>query len=178
MRRIGLFAGTFDPITLGHLDVLRRSLGLFDRLIVAVADRHHKSTLFTAAERVEMIRESLAPTELSRVEVRCFEGLLVDFAREVGALAVVRGMRFVSDFEYELQMAQMNRKLYPEMETIFLSPAEQFGSLNSTLVKEIALHGGPVKGFVPPGVVRRLRAKRAELTRASADGGSRSSRSK
>jgi pantetheine-phosphate adenylyltransferase len=158
------------------LDVLRRSLGLFDRLIVAVADRHHKNTLFSAVERVEMIRESLTPKELERVEVRSFEGLLVDFAREVGALAVVRGMRFVSDFEYELQMAQMNRKLYPEMETIFLSPAEQFGSLNSTLVKEIALHGGPVKGFVPAGVVRRLREKRLERARASASDGQRSNR--
>ena len=94
MRRIGLFAGTFDPVTLGHLDVLRRSLGLFDRLIVAVADRHHKSTLFTAAERVEMIRESLSPEELARVEVRSFQGLLVDFAREMGAL--LPGARILS----------------------------------------------------------------------------------
>ena len=168
--RTAVYAGTFDPVTHGHLDIIGRAAEVFDRLIVAVADRHHKSTLFTAAERVEMIRESLSPEELARVEVRSFQGLLVDFAREMGALAVVRGMRFVSDFEYELQMAQMNRKLYPEMETIFLSPAEQFGSLNSTLVKEIALHGGPVKGFVPPGVARRLRSKRAERARAGADG--------
>lgn len=166
MRRLGLFAGTFDPVTLGHLDVIHRALGLFDRLIVAVAVKHHKQTLFTGAERVSMIADSIAAEDRALVDVMPFEGLLADLAKEVGAQAVVRGMRFVSDFEYELQMAQMNRKLYPRMETIFLTPSEQFSSLNSTLVKEIAMNGGSVRGLVSAPVTRQLTRKYRETKKA------------
>ena len=157
VRRLGIFAGTFDPVTLGHLDVLRRALRLFDRVIVAVSSGHRKATLFTAEERVRLIEESLSEGERRRVEVTPFEGLLVDFAGAHGATAVVRGMRFVSDFEYELQMAQMNQKLRPELVTIFLTPSDRYSSLNATLVKEIALNGGSVRGLVPPVVAARLR---------------------
>lgn len=174
MRRVGLFAGTFDPVTLGHLDVVHRALGLFDRLIVAVAAKHHKQTLFTGDERVAMITDSLPNADLARVQVMVFEGLLVDLAKKVDAQAVVRGMRFVSDFEYELQMAQMNRKLYPKMETIFLTPSEQFSSLNSTLVKEIALNGGPVRGLVSKPVAKQLAAKYRERKKALREQASRS----
>jgi pantetheine-phosphate adenylyltransferase len=163
MKRVGMFSGTFDPVTLGHLDVLRRALRLFDRVVVAVAaaDKSRKPTLFSTEERVEMFRESLPQEGRGRVEVTAFQGLLVDFARRQQATAVVRGMRFVSDFEYEMQMAQMNQKLYPELITIFLTPSEAYSSLNATLVKEVALNGGSVRGLVPPGVARRLRRKLA-----------------
>lgn len=161
MKRIGMFAGTFDPVTLGHLDVLHRALRLFDRMVVAVSSGHRKTTLFTAEERAEMIRVSLSEDEQERVEITTFEGLLVDFAARHGATAVVRGMRFVSDFEYELQMAQMNQKLRPDLVTIFLTPSDRYSSLNATLVKEIALNGGSVRGLVPPVVARRLRQEYA-----------------
>lgn len=156
-ERTALFAGTFDPVTLGHLDILRKSLRLFDRVIVAIAIGHHKTPLFTVEERVEMFREILSGEESSRVEILPFEGLLVDVAREVGALAVVRGLRFVSDFEFEMQMAELNRKLHPEMETVFLPPSEKYGAVNSTLIKQIAAGGGSLRDLVPPSVARRLR---------------------
>lgn len=157
--RIALFAGTFDPVTLGHLDILRKSLRLFDRVIVAIATGHHKTPLFTVEERMEMFRESLSEEESARVGTIAFDGLLVDIAREVGALAVVRGLRFVSDFEFEMQMAELNRKLYPEMETVFLPPSEKYGAVNSTLIKQIAAGGGSLRDLVPPLVARRLKRR-------------------
>lgn len=168
MRRIGLFPGTFDPVTLGHLDILGRSLHLFDRMIVAVAHRHHKATLFTAEERMEMIREALSPAAASLVEVTAFEGLLVDFARERKVTGIVRGLRFVSDFEYEFQMALMNQKLCPEIDTIYLMPTEQFSYLNATLVKEVARNRGPVQGLVTPRTARRLEEKFRRAREAAA----------
>lgn len=157
--RTALFAGTFDPVTLGHLDILRKSLRLFDRVIVAIATGHHKEPLFSVEERTAMFEESLPPDELSRVGIRPFDGLLVDVAREVGALVVVRGLRYVSDFEFEMQMAELNRKLHPEMETVFLPPSEKYGAVNSTLIKQIAAGGGSLRDLVPPGVARRLRKR-------------------
>ncbi len=159
MKRIGLFPGTFDPVTLGHLDILRRALQLFDFVIVAVAHRHHKQTLFDAQERVEMLSASIGNLDASRVEVTTFEGLLVEYARERKAVAIVRGLRFVSDFEYEFQMALMNQKLAPELPTIFLMPSEKYTYLNSSLVKEIVRSGGSVGGLVPPVVARGLKRK-------------------
>jgi len=157
LKRVGLFPGTFDPVTLGHLDILDRALHLFDRMYVAVAYHHRKATLFTIEERLEMIRACLSPAQAEVVEVVAFEGLLVDLARKLKVAGIVRGLRFVSDFEYEFQMALMNQKLCPEIDTIFLMPTEQFTYLNSSLVKEVARNRGDVGGLVRPLVARALR---------------------
>jgi pantetheine-phosphate adenylyltransferase len=158
MSHKGIFPGTFDPVTLGHLDVLSRALHLFDEVIVGVAtaDRHHKQTLFSAEERIDMFRSCLPLKVAKRVEVTQLEGLLVDFARQRGVHAIVRGIRFLSDYEYEFQMATMNQKLWPELDTVFLLPTEQHAIVNSSLVKEIARHGGPLDGLVTQDVGERL----------------------
>jgi pantetheine-phosphate adenylyltransferase len=153
--RIGLYAGTFDPVTNGHLDILRRSLEVFDKIIVAVAESTPKNTFFTLGERVEMVKSATAG--IDNVEVRAFSGLLVDFARQMGAATVVRGLRVISDFEYEFQMALMNRRLNDSVETVFLMPSEEYTYLNSSLVKEIASTGGDVSQFVPEAVAAILR---------------------
>ncbi|HKO22646.1 MAG TPA: pantetheine-phosphate adenylyltransferase [Candidatus Eisenbacteria bacterium] len=153
----GVFAGTFDPVTNGHLDLIHRALGVVDRLVIAVAPRPEKGVLFPLEERVAMIKEAVG-TE-SRVTVEPFQGLLVEHAKGRGIPIIIRGVRFVSDFEYEFQMALMNRRLDPTIETIFLMPSEQYTYVNSTLVKEIARHGGDVNPFVPPNVRERLETK-------------------
>jgi pantetheine-phosphate adenylyltransferase len=151
-----VFAGTFDPVTNGHIDLIRRALRVVERLDVAVADRPEKGVLFSQKERVAMIEEAVGAEP--RLHVVAFRGLLVDYAKERGIGIIVRGLRFVSDFEYEFQMALMNRRLNPDVETLFLMPSETYTYLNSTLVKEIARHGGDVDAFVPKGVAARLRA--------------------
>ena len=151
-----IFAGTFDPVTNGHVDLIRRALRLVDRLTVAVAARPEKKVLFSQEERVLMIREAV-PGE-SRLNVEPFTGLLVQFAEARGIGTIIRGLRFVSDFEYEFQMALMNRRLSGSIETLFLMPSETYTFVNSSLVKEIARHGGDVAPFVPPGVAERLAA--------------------
>jgi pantetheine-phosphate adenylyltransferase len=156
-RRVALFPGSFDPFTNGHLDLARRAVALFDHVVVAVAHNSAKVALFTPEERVEMIRESLRG--LSGTSVVQFSGLLVDAAKRIGAGVIVRGLRAVSDFEFEFQMALMNRRLAPGIEIAFLMPSQEFTYLNSTLVKEVARHGGRVKGLVPPGVERRLKRR-------------------
>ena len=150
-----VFAGTFDPVTNGHLDLVRRALNVVDRLTVAVAARPEKGVLFSQEDRVAMLRESLEGE--SRLTVTPFTGLLVDYARTNGIAIIIRGIRFISDFEYEFQMALMNRRLAPEIETLFLLPNETYTYVNSTLVKEIARHGGNVESFVPAGVLARLK---------------------
>lgn len=152
-----IYAGTFDPITLGHEDLVRRAAKLFDEVILAVADSQSKRPLFTPDERIELARLSLAC--FANVRVMRFSGLLVDFARAQGANVILRGLRAVSDFDYEFQLAGMNRKLHPEVETIFLTPAEQFLFISATLVREIALLGGDVSRFVHPIVLERLKLK-------------------
>jgi pantetheine-phosphate adenylyltransferase len=156
---VALYPGSFDPITLGHEDIARRALVVADKLIVAVArsSTHVKKSLFDVEERVELIREVFAGEE--RVEVKPFEGLLVDFARKEGATLVVRGLRAVSDFEYELQMAQMNQELWPDLETIFLVPEARNSFISSSLVREVATLGGDVASFVSPAVLERVAAK-------------------
>jgi pantetheine-phosphate adenylyltransferase len=151
-----VFAGTFDPVTDGHLDLARRALRLVDRLTVAVAARPEKGVLFSQEDRVQMIREALASE--SRLTVEPFSGLLVDYAKAQGIGIIIRGLRFISDFEYEFQMALMNRRLNPDIETMFLMPSETYTYVNSTLVKEIARHGGNVDRFVPQAVASRLKA--------------------
>jgi pantetheine-phosphate adenylyltransferase len=157
MTRIAIYPGSFDPITNGHIDVIRRALKIFDRLIVAVAVNDRKQPLFGTEERVRMIKTALQGQ--SRVIVDSFHGLLVDYAREQKASAVIRGIRAVSDFEYEFQMALMNRKLCRDIETVYLTPYEQYTYLNSSLVKEVARMGGSLKGLVPPVTAAGLRAK-------------------
>ncbi len=159
MDGTAIYPGTFDPLTNGHTDLIARAARLFDRVVVAVAENPAKGTAFTLDERVALAREVLAP--LDNVEVSGFTTLLVDFARQVGARVLVRGLRAVSDFEYEFQLASMNRRLAPEVETVFLTPDEQYGFVSSSLVKEICRLGGDVSAFVHPRVAveleRRLR---------------------
>jgi pantetheine-phosphate adenylyltransferase len=156
MTRIAVYPGSFDPVTKGHADLIRRCLAFADKVIVAVAVNVAKQPLFTLEERVAMIR---ATVNLPNVEVRSFDGLLVDFAKQVGAAVLVRGLRAVSDFEYEFQMALMNRTLAPTLETVFLVPAFDLTYLSSSLVREVARFGGDVSALVHPDVQRALKAK-------------------
>ena len=156
-RRTALFPGTFDPITNGHLDLAQRAVHLFDRVVVAVADSPAKGVLFALEERVEMIR--VATRGMKRVEVVSFGDLVVDCARRVDAQVMIRGLRAVSDFEFEFQMALMNRRLSPRLEVVFLMPSQKYTYLNSTLVKEVARLGGDVRGLVPRLVAERLRER-------------------
>jgi pantetheine-phosphate adenylyltransferase len=155
--RTALFPGTFDPFTNGHLDLARRAAKLFERVVVAVAHNPGKGTLFTPEERVEMIRHAVKTSR--RIEVVDFDGLVVDCARVVGAQVMIRGLRAVSDFEFEFQMALMNRRLAPAVEVAFMMPSQQYTYLNSTLVKEVARLGGIVRGLVPRTVEERLRQR-------------------
>jgi pantetheine-phosphate adenylyltransferase len=152
-----VYPGSFDPLTNGHLDLIERSLRIFDELVVAVVTNPAKTALFSDDERVEMVRESTR--HLREIEIVVFDGLLVDLVGRVGAQAVVRGLRVVSDFEYEFQMALMNRKLRGDVETVFLMPHEAYTYISSRLIKEVAGYGGSVKGLVPPGVELRLRER-------------------
>jgi pantetheine-phosphate adenylyltransferase len=154
---IAVYPGTFDPMTLGHEDLMRRACGLFDKLLLAVAAGHHKRTLFTIDERIDIAMEVAQPYK--NVEVVAFRGLLRDFVVENGGKVVVRGLRAVSDFEYEFQMAGMNRQLMPEVETIFMTPSDQFQFVSGTFVREIAVLGGDVSKFVAPSVLRRLQER-------------------
>jgi pantetheine-phosphate adenylyltransferase len=154
-----VYPGTFDPFTRGHEDLVRRAARLFGRVIVGVADSVSKQPLFTAEERVAMVREVL--TTYANVEVMAFSGLLMDFVHEQGARVILRGLRAVSDFEYEFQMAGMNRNLFPDVETLFLTPSEQYTFISATIVREIAKFGADVSSFVHPSVLARLKAKSA-----------------
>ncbi len=155
--RSAIYPGTFDPVTFGHLDLIRRASSLVDRLVVSVATEASKQTLFSQQERIDFLREATA--DVRDVEVRGFEGLLVRHAEEVGANVIVRGLRVVSDFEYEFGMALMNRRLSAAVEVLFMVPGEAYTFLSSSLVREVALLGGDVSGFVPPAVERALREK-------------------
>jgi len=156
MKRSGIYPGTFDPITNGHLDLIRRWSVVFDRVVVAVARNPQKGPLYTAKERLTMAREAV--DGIPGVEVELFDELLIDFATKHDCIAILRGLRAVSDFEYELQIALTNRQMRPEIETIFLAPSIKYIYLSSSIVKEIASYGGPVTALVPPGVEKRLRA--------------------
>jgi pantetheine-phosphate adenylyltransferase len=156
MTRIGIYPGSFDPITHGHEDLIRRSLAFVDKVVVAVAENVAKQPLFNQDERLALIREAVKD---SRVEARVFDGLLVEFAKTVGATVIVRGLRAVSDFEYEFQMALMNRNLAPAIETVFLVPAFDLTYLSSSLVREVARFGGDVSALVHPAVQRALKQK-------------------
>lgn len=156
MRR-AIYPGSFDPLTNGHLDVLQRAAGIFDNVVIAVARDNSKQSLFSVEERVELIRN--AAVEIPGIDVLPFDGLLVDFARKQHACALIRGLRAVSDFEFEFQLALMNRKLEPNLETLFLMPREEYTYISSRLVKEICRLGGHIEQFVPPNVAVALCAK-------------------
>ncbi len=158
--RIAIYPGSFDPITYGHIDIIERATLLFDEVIIAVAKNIAKEPLFTEAERMEMIREAVKNNPA--VKVDSFQGLLVDYATAKGAQAVIRGLRAVSDFEYELQMAQVNRKLNDKVITVFLMPHEKYAYLNSSIVKELARFNGSIRCFVPPHVEEKLIKKLRE----------------
>jgi pantetheine-phosphate adenylyltransferase len=160
---IAIYPGTFDPMTSGHEDIIRRACELFDTVIVAVAAGHHKKALFTLAERMDMARQ--ITKSYGHVTVDSYQGLLRDFVRAKGAKAIVRGLRAVSDFDYEFQLAGMNRKLVPEAETVFLTPSDQYQFISSTFVREIATLSGDVDAFVNPLVATALRLKVASLGR-------------
>ena len=166
--RTAICPGSFDPLTLGHVDIIRRAARQFDRVVVAVLHNTGKAPLFTVPERLEFIRATFAGDP--RVETDAFSGLLVAYARRRGATAIVRGIRAVSDFEYEFQMALMNRRLAPEVETVFLTPAEEYSYVSSKLIKEITALSGDVSGLVPEPVALRLAEKFASFSE-SADTG-------
>jgi pantetheine-phosphate adenylyltransferase len=152
-----VYPGTFDPLTAGHEDLVRRASHVFDEVIVAVADSRSKQPLFTLEERVEITKEVLQP--FGNVSVMGFEGLLMDFIQRQGAQIVLRGLRAVSDFEYEFQLAGMNRNLYPDVETLFLTPAEKYTFISATMVREIALFDGDISAFVNPIVLKYIKQK-------------------
>lgn len=156
-QRIAVYAGTFDPVTNGHVDVINRALNMFDKIIIAVAVNPQKRPLFTIEERMDMIRDVFQ--DYKRVEIDTFTGLLVDYARRSGANIIIRGLRAVSDFDYEFQMALMNRRLSRNMETVFLMTGLRWIFISSTLIKEVASLGGSVEGVVPDVVARRLKEK-------------------
>jgi len=155
-----VYPGTFDPITRGHEDLVRRAVRLFDRVIVAVAESRNKQPFFSMDERVAMAREVLA--DVPKVRVEGFSGLLIEFVAEQGAIAVLRGLRAASDFEYEFQLAGMNRNLKPDIETLFLTPSDQYMFISASMIREIAQLGGNVDAFVHPLVARRLNEKISE----------------
>jgi pantetheine-phosphate adenylyltransferase len=152
-----VYPGTFDPITHGHSDIIRRGLRVFEHIIIAVAPNPSKHPMFNLAERLDMVR--LATKNLNNVEVTTFEGLLVEFVRRRGAHAVLRGLRAISDFEHEFQMALINRKLAESIETVFLMPSEEYSYLSSTIIKDVASHGGSLAEFVHPEVAKRLQER-------------------
>jgi len=157
MNKIAIYPGTFDPITNGHIDLIQRALRIFDEVIIAVAPTQRKQPLFTLEERLELIRHSIRKFKGARVEA--FTTLLVDYVRDKKGIAIVRGLRVVSDFEYELQMALMNRRLDTNIETVFMMPSEEYTFLSSTIVKEVASFGGSVTGLVPEVVEKALKEK-------------------
>ena len=152
--KTGIYPGTFDPITHGHTDIITRSLRMFDRVVVAVAPNPSKHPLFNVTERVEMVK--LVMKDLPQIEVTQFDGLLVDYVERSGANAIIRGLRAISDFEHEFQMALINRKLAKTVETVFLMPSEEYSYRSSTIIKEVARHGGTLTEFLHPEVARRL----------------------
>jgi len=161
--RIAVYPGTFDPVTFGHLDLVERGRKHVDKLILSILRNEDKQTLFTVDERAAFLRDAVAPWD--NVVVDAFDGLLVDYAERTGASLILRGLRAVSDFEYELQMAMMNRRLAPDLETAFLMPNEAFSYVSSRLVREVARLGGDVSGLVPPAVAKALEEKFGRGTR-------------
>jgi pantetheine-phosphate adenylyltransferase len=167
MKRIAVYPGTFDPVTKGHVDLVERSLRMFDKVIVAIAANPKKAPLFSLSERIDMFRKALGTR--SNVTIEGFDCLLVDYMKEKKAVGLIRGLRAVSDFEYEMQMALMNRRLDEDIETVFLMPSEEYSFITSTIVKEAASYGGDVSSLVPKIVVKKLRKKFSSKQRCSTE---------
>ncbi len=164
MIKKAIYPGTFDPVTLGHLDIVKRGIEIFQELIIGIAENPKKKPLFSLEERKEMFEESLKEMGLySKVKVKTFNSLLVEFAKEEGAVAILRGIRIISDMDHEFTMASINRKLYPEIETVFLMPSDEYAYLSSSVVREIAFYGGDVSQFVTEFVERKLKEKIARI---------------
>jgi pantetheine-phosphate adenylyltransferase len=164
MIKKAIYPGTFDPVTLGHLDIVKRGMEIFQELIIGIAENPKKKLLFSLEERKEMFEESLKEMELySKVKVKTFNSLLVEFAKEEGAVAILRGIRIISDMDHEFTMASINRKLYPEIETVFLMPSDEYAYLSSSVVREIAFYGGDVSQFVTEFVEKKLKEKIAQI---------------
>jgi len=157
VKRTAIYPGTFDPITNGHIDLIQRTLKIFDEVIIAVAPSQKKEPLFTIEERIALIREAVKEFKGARIEA--FSTLLVDYAKDTGSIAIVRGLRAISDFEYEMQMALMNRRLDSNIETVFMMPSEEHTFISSTMVKEVASFGASAKGLVPEAVEKALKEK-------------------
>jgi len=157
---IALYPGTFDPITLGHEDIVRRAASMFDQVVVAVASAHHKKTMFTLDERLAMTREALH--DCSNVQIKTFDGLVIDFAASLGATTMVRGIRSMTDFDYEFQLSGMNRRLAPNIDTVFLNTLDVYQCISSTLVREVNNLGGDVTQFVSPSVLRFMQTKKTD----------------
>jgi len=157
---IALYPGTFDPITLGHEDIVRRAARMFDQVVVAVASAHHKKTMFTLDERLAMTREALH--DCSNVQIKTFDGLVIDFAASLGATTMVRGIRSMTDFDYEFQLSGMNRRLAPNIDTVFLNTLDVYQCISSTLVREVNNLGGDVTQFVSPSVLRFMHTKKTD----------------
>ena len=155
---IALYPGTFDPITLGHEDIVRRAARMFDQVVVAVASAHHKKTMFTLEQRLSMTREALH--DCTNVQIKTFDGLVIDFAASLGATTMVRGIRSMTDFDYEFQLAGMNRRLAPKIDTVFLNTLDVYQCISSTLVREVNSLGGDVTQFVSPSVLRFMLLKK------------------
>jgi pantetheine-phosphate adenylyltransferase len=164
MIKKAIYPGTFDPVTLGHLDIVKRGIEIFQELIIGIAENPKKKPLFSLEERKEMFEESLKEMGLySKVKVKTFNSLLVEFAKEEGAVAILRGIRIISDMDHEFTMASINRKLYPEIETVFLMPSDEYAYLSSSVVREIAFYGGDVSQFVTEFVEKKLKEKIAQI---------------
>jgi pantetheine-phosphate adenylyltransferase len=157
MKDTALYPGTFDPVTLGHIDIISRAAGLFDKLVVAVAENPEKQSLFTVDERVALLEKSIG--DIEKAAVTSFSGLTARFAKSIGARAIIRGIRAVSDFEFEFQMALMNRKIEPDVETVYLMPTDKYCYISSSLVRDIARRGGEISCFVPPAVQAALKER-------------------
>ena len=166
MTKLAIYPGSFDPVTNGHLDILSRALNVFDRVVIAIAENVNKQGLFTPQERATLLSQVIADKE-PRLEIDIFSGLLVDYAKRRQASTIIRGLRAVADFEYEFQLALMNRRLVPEVDTLFLMTDESNMYVSSSLVKEVARFGGDISGFVPSAVTRALSQKLSELATAS-----------
>jgi pantetheine-phosphate adenylyltransferase len=168
MIKRAIYPGTFDPVTLGHLDIVRRGLELFQELIIGIAENPKKKPLFTIEERKEMFEKSPEEVGLAgRVKVKTFNTLLVEFAKKEGAVAILRGIRIISDMDHEFTMASLNRKLYPEIETVFLMPSDEYAYLSSSAVREIAFYGGDVSPFVTSFVEKKLKEKMEQIKRGA-----------
>ena len=159
MKVKAVYPGSFDPITYGHIDIIERGLKLFDKIVVAILVNPHKTPLFSVEERLELIKESVKHLDNSRIEVSSFSGLLVDYVKKIEAKAILRGIRAISDFEYEFQMALTNRKLLKEVDTVFMMPDERYSYLSANLVREVASFGGDISHFVPVHVAEKLKEK-------------------